>query len=317
MDMDGQKSAHGKGYAYASPYWAEFYDMWVEEIIGSAALARDDDFFFNLRSPFLSSSSSVRKPRRVVDMATGTGRVIQGLLRKMDSLAQGEVPNEERIEIEIWGIDHSQAMIDRAKSLLDDKTQPSTMMVWRTSTAASFVDDYPELQNAVDLVIFAAGSIGHLTAQGERVRFLRQVVKALRNTNLSQTPPSVAAISILKHENDMENKSFGHDVPIDEVPSSAEMRKPSRQWPHFEYRKSETTASRNGGTNLDSFNLKVIETATGKIVSQKEYSWSLTVFSEEEWEKELSDCGFSINQKVETGSEIWYLLHMVDEKNPQ
>lgn len=47
--------------------------MWVEEIIGSAALAKDDDFFFNLLSPFLPNSTRVRGPLRVVDMATERG----------------------------------------------------------------------------------------------------------------------------------------------------------------------------------------------------------------------------------------------------
>ena len=131
MEVDGQQSAHGESYAYISSYWAEFYDMWVEEVIGRAALAKDDDFFFNLLWPFLSKSANVRQPLRVVDMATGTGRVIRGILRKMNSLAQGAVPGESQKELHIWGIDHSQAMIDRAKAILEDEIPSSTTMVWR------------------------------------------------------------------------------------------------------------------------------------------------------------------------------------------
>jgi SAM-dependent methyltransferase len=315
MEMDGQQSAHGESYAYTSPYWAEFYDMWVEDIIGSAALAKDDDFFFNLLSPFLPNSTRVRGPLRVVDMATGTGRVIRGILQKMNSLAQGELPGDIQKELEIWGIDHSQAMIDRAKGLLENKMKPSTTMVWRTSAAANFVDENQELRNAVDLLIFAAGSIGHLTAHGERRKFLQQAVKALRITNPPQTPRSMAAISILKPDDSLEENCSEQDVAGKEVRFNAEMRKPSRQWPHLEYCKSETMTLRDKGILVDSFDLNVVETATGKLISQEKYSWSLQVFSQTEWERELSDCGLSISQKVETGSETWYILHLANKNS--
>jgi SAM-dependent methyltransferase len=315
MEIDGQKSTHGESYAYTSPYWAEFYDMWVEDIVGLSALAKDDDFFFSLLSPFRSENSSIQKPLRVVDMATGTGRVIRGILRKMDWHTQTKTALGNQDKIELWGIDHSQAMIEHAKSLLKSKLQPSTTVIWCNTTAASFVDEFPELENTVDLVIFAAGSIGHLTAPGERKSFLQQVVKALRKTAHSRTHPSIAAISILKECDSL--KSTGQDVPDLQVSHTTEMRKTSRQWPHLEYHKSPITTLRNKEASLDSFKLSVIETATGKIISQEMYSWSLKIFNEEEWEREVSDCGLSISQKIETksnmASEVWYLLNLTEK----
>ncbi|KAJ5378040.1 uncharacterized protein N7496_005449 [Penicillium cataractarum] len=316
MKMDGQQSTHGESYAYTSPYWAEFYDMWVEDIVGPTALAKDDDFFFGLLSPFLSNNVSIKSPVRGVDMATGTGRVIRGILRKMESLAQEVTSSDQQSKIEIWGIDHSQAMIDHAKGLLEGKLQPSTTLAWRNTTAANFVDENPELENAVDLIIFAAGSIGHLTADGERKRFLQQVVKALRDTDHSQAHRSVAAISILKDENNLEEKHTDQAIPEDKD-RSTEMRKSSRRWPHLEYHMSQITHSKYEGRSVDSFNLTVVKAATGKIVSREMHSWSLKLFDFDEWEKELGDCGLSISQQIETSSElaseVWYILHLADE----
>lgn len=317
MEMDGQRSTHGESYAYTSPYWAEFYDMWVEDIVGPTALAKDDDFFFSLLSPFLSKDSYMREPLRVVDMATGTGRVIRGIVRKMESRAQKTTPLEDQENIEIWGIDHSQTMIERAKSLLKADLQSSTTVVWRNTTAANFVDENPKLQDAVDLIIFAAGSMGHLTAPGERKRFLQQVVKALRKPGHSRAHRSVAAISILKEDGGL--KSTGQDIPDLQVSHTTEMRKTSRRWPHLEYHKSHMTTVRNEEGSVDSFKLTTVETATGKLISQETYSWSLKLFNEDEWEKELADCGLSISQKIETeskmASETWYLLYLAEEKN--
>lgn len=73
-------------------------------------------------------------------MATETGRVIRGFLRRLELLAQRDMPLEDQHRIEIWGIDHSQTMINRASSLLGDKSQPSTTVVWRNNTATNFVD---------------------------------------------------------------------------------------------------------------------------------------------------------------------------------
>jgi ubiquinone/menaquinone biosynthesis C-methylase UbiE len=317
MEMDGQLSTHGESYAYTSPYWAECYDMWVEDIVGPTALAKDDDFFFSLLSPFLPNISSKQEPLRVVDMATGTGRVIRGLLRNLESHAQKKTPLENQDRIEIWGIDHSQAMIEGAKSLLENKLQPSTTVKWRNTTAANFVDENPQLHKAVDLIIFAAGSIGHLTAPGERKRFLQQVVKALRKTDHSRTNHSVAAISILKEEVSL--NSTGQDIPDLQVSQASEMRKTSQRWPHLEYHKSPITTLRNEDRLVDSFKLSVIETATEKIISQETHSWSLKLFNEDEWERELAGCGLNIRDKIETkskmASETWYLLYLTEEKD--
>jgi SAM-dependent methyltransferase len=314
MRIDGQQTTHGQSYAYTSPYWAEFYDMWVEDIVGPTALAKDDDFFFSLLSPFLSNNSSIQEPLRVVDMATGTGRVIRGILRKMESHAQTKKPLENQDRIEIWGIDHSQAMIERAKSLLEMRLQPLTTVIWRNTTAASFVDENPELQNTVDLIIFAAGSIGHLTAPGEKKRYLQQVVKALRKTDHSRAHRPVAAISILKEEDSLDSKE--QDIPNLQVSHATEMRKISQRWPHLEYHKSPITTLRNEDGLIDSFKLSVIETATGKIISQGMYSWSLKLFNEDEWDGELANCGLRIGHKFQTksnmGRETWYLLYLTE-----
>ncbi|KAL4884749.1 hypothetical protein BJY04DRAFT_170143 [Aspergillus karnatakaensis] len=301
---DGQQSAHGAKYAYTNRYWPEFYDLWVKQLFGSD-LEKYDAFYWNMVLPFLQdkklSSTEATEPLRIVDVGTGTGRVIRGILNRFK-----EYDHPPRVQI--LGVDHSQEMLNRAEQLLSSEVQSPLELGWLKTSAASLVDENPDLRNAVDLLVFAAGSIGHLTAAGEREQFLRQVAEALRKTQGSAPARSVAAISILE-ETEVEDETSDDGVQFGE-----EMRLRSLKWPELEYRKSATATTRDKskGVMVEDFSLKVVDISTEAVVHAQDYSWSLKLFNQNEWEGEVSRSGLRTVEKVEQGVEIWYLLQLID-----
>jgi hypothetical protein len=171
------------------------------------------------------------------------------------------------------------------------------------------VDENHDLRGAVDLITFAAGSIGHLTAEGERVAFLGQVVGALRKRGSSLTGARpVAAISILAETDDSDKKQD------DGVEFGGELRVRSLEWPNLEYRKSATTRTvdKSKGVLVEDFSTEVVDVESETVVYAQDYSWSLKIFDQDAWEREVSRSGLRIAQKLGLGVETWYMLQLVN-----
>jgi hypothetical protein len=168
------------------------------------------------------------------------------------------------------------------------------------------VDENPNLRDAVDLITFPAGSIGHLTAEGEREAFLG---RALRKRGSSQNGARpVAAISILVETEDTDQDQD------DGVEFGGELRVRSLKWPNLEYRKSATTRTvdKSKGLLVEDFFTEVGDVERKAVVYAQNYSWSLKIFDQDEWEREVSQRGLRIAQKLEQGVETWYMLQLVD-----
>ncbi|KAL2813125.1 hypothetical protein BJX63DRAFT_231630 [Aspergillus granulosus] len=301
---DGQQSTHGAKYAYTNRYWPEFYDLWVEQLFGSD-FERYEAFYWDLVLPLLQNNArSTDEPLRIVDVGTGTGRVIKGIL---NGLKKHDLPIGSRIHI--IGADHSQEMLNRADQLLGSEVHSPVEVSWLKTSAAELVAENSDLRDAVDLITFAAGSIGHLTAEGEREAFLGQVAQALRKTDLSQKGAhAVAAISILAETEDTEQG------PDDGLEFGREMQVRSLQDPNLEYRKSATvrTFDKRKGVLAEDFSMEVVDVEQEAVVYAHDYSWSLKIFDQKEWEREVQRSGLRIAQKLEQGVETWYLLQLAD-----
>ncbi|KAL2860562.1 hypothetical protein BJX68DRAFT_261494 [Aspergillus pseudodeflectus] len=273
---------------YTNRYWPEFYDLWVKQLFGSA-LEKYDAFYWNLVLPFLQNNAHSNEPLRIVDVGTGTGRVIQGIL---NGLKKHDSPTGSRIHI-----------------LLAFEARPPVEVSWPKTSAADLVDENPNLRDAVDLITFAAGSIGHLTAEGEREAFLGQVARALGKTGSSQNEARpVVAISILVETEDTDQDQD------DGVEFGGELRVRSLEWPNLEYRKSATTRTvdKSKGLLVEDFFTEVVDVEREAVVYAQNYSWSLKIFDQDVWEREVSQRGLRIAQKLEQGVETWYMLQLVD-----
>lgn len=179
----GDQAAHPRqSTCYNSKYLAEYYDLWI-------GTWDDIQLYSRLLSEMVARSSS-NNPVRVLDVGTGSGRVIHGL-----ASAQQQQGTKSRPEVHFLGLDNEQHMLDRARLL----TNPAHVdqMTWVLGSAEE-LGSLPALQHSdgsgglIDMIVFACGSICHLYEADQGTRFFEQIAKVLKPTT------GRAYISVLK-----------------------------------------------------------------------------------------------------------------------
>ncbi|GKZ74119.1 hypothetical protein AnigIFM60653_003311 [Aspergillus niger] len=179
----GDQAAHPRqSTCYNSKYLAEYYDLWI-------GTWDDIQLYSRLLSEMVARSSS-NNPVRVLDVGTGSGRVIHGL-----ASAQQQKGTKSRPEVHFLGLDNEQHMLDRARLL----TNPAHVdqMTWVLGSAEE-LGSLPALQHSdgsgglIDMIVFACGSICHLYEADQGTRFFEQIAKVLKPTT------GRAYISVLK-----------------------------------------------------------------------------------------------------------------------
>ncbi|KAJ5610210.1 hypothetical protein N7510_006929 [Penicillium lagena] len=156
-------------------YHAEFYDLYTSKYLIDPTDTKV--YFDQLRA--------IHNPAVVLDIATGTGRIIQGLIEHGDRL--GHNWNQTTL----IGLDNSESMIDSArKSIAAPKAGNLTWMLGsafdlRSALAAMQLPIY-----AIDLLILSFGTISHFIAEGQCQHFFNEIGKILRPGGGAQLIPS-------------------------------------------------------------------------------------------------------------------------------
>ena len=148
-------------------YYSEFYDIYSTKYLIDPI---DTKVYFD------QLLASHRQPV-VLDVATGTGRIIKGLIE------HGARVGHDWSQTTLIGLDNSAPMLEEAR-----KSIPATKVVNVTWTLGSAFDLEAALAgmappvSAVDLLILSFGSITHFTVegQGQGQQFFNQVAKVLR-----------------------------------------------------------------------------------------------------------------------------------------
>lgn len=289
--MDGQQASHPTTYAYSNPHYPEFYDLYIRSLFGTGPSQDAIPF-----AVVLSTALAKRQGQdvKVVEIGTGTGRIIKDLLNRVSARGiDGEL-------VKFVGVDHSSSMLERAKRT----TEGLAEVKWVRAPASSFVEHVPELEGDADLLIFAAGGISHLTADGEVLEFLRQVKRALRDRG------SVAIVSVL-HEF-IPCQQGCNSVGDQEVQKESEVKLVSEQHPGLMYVKSPTSMSWSGHVRTDRFVVKGVREKDDrnreKEVWEQEMVWSLRMFDEKMWEQDVESAGLVIGGVTELEIQRLYFL---------
>jgi ubiquinone/menaquinone biosynthesis C-methylase UbiE len=298
--MDSQHTSHPTTYAYSNPHYPEFYDLYIRSLFGSSPSQDSVLFFKALSSIQRTKAGSPGQLVKVIDIGTGTGRVIKDLLSRL----QDEDIYGGRVEM--VGVDHSSSMLERAKRTMQVQLEAGVGMGevrWIQAPATSFLAQVPELENEVDVLIFAAGGISHLTADGEVLEFLQQAKRALRKSD-----GSVAVVSIL-HEFIPDHEGNGFDTERDE---EDEARVLSEEHSGLVYAKSPTRMSWVGDVRTDRFAVKGVRVgeAGEEKVWEQEMVWSLRMFDEKAWERYLRSAGLVIGGVLELEIQRMYFLNL-------
>jgi hypothetical protein len=339
--MDGQHASHGTNYAYSALEWPEFYDLWIESLFG--ADHEDVRIFWQKMLDIiesylkqyaaLSASTSptslwnthisfAEEEITVVDLGTGTGRVVKelvsGLVPGLVALSEQKRGYKYHPKIQFVGIDHGQTMLWRAEDTFGGSWRENWDRAgkylknpqWVCASAGDFADECEQLEKGVDLLVFAAGGIGHLTGKWERMAFLGETRKCLKGRE------SVAVVSVL-HEF---VKGREEDVVggVEEV----DMRLESRDHTGLVYVKTPTVTTRDGDIRTDMFSVRAVrkddtpiaDGAASKEIEiwRKDMAWSVKLFDEADWKKEVENSGLKIASIEDGKIQRWYFLQLLD-----
>lgn len=281
--MDSQITTHASSYAYTSNNYPAFYDAWVQHLFGS--VSNDTTAYLSRLPP---STSPI-----IVDLCTGTGRVLKDFVPHLRSLDSS---------VKLYGIDHSAAMLARAAQTFpagEELVQP----VWRAASATNFSDMLEEGDRGrVDLIVFSAGSIAHLTEREEVRLFLREVESVLKPRE------GVAVVSVLAecipitHNEDKAEPEY-------EAPLNLPCKEPGQEgW----WIKSPTVVTWNAARDVrtDSFSVEFYSADGGERVWREELKWSLVMFDEEGFRQDVEGAGLVVDEVVGEGEgyERFYVL---------
>lgn len=146
-------------------YNAEFYDIYSAKYLIDPTDTRI--YFDQLRA-------SHRQPI-VLDVATGTGRIIKGLIE------HGTQLGHDWSQTTLIGLDNSAPMLERArKSIAAPKAGNLTWILGSAFDLEAALAGMPHPVSAVDLLILAFGTITHFTVECQGQQFFNQVAKVLR-----------------------------------------------------------------------------------------------------------------------------------------
>lgn len=298
--------------AYHNPDWAECYDLWVRSLFGDGP-AEDMPVFETLLEDTLRKAdrnSSVT----IVDLGTGSGRVLVGL--------QDVISKHQEPKFEVWGLEPSSAMLERAKRFWGEGvTKCKNMGAWDkvivddhwVQCGATNFAEHVVLQNGgVDLVIFAAGGLGHVTSDAGILQFLENVKRVLH-------PGGKAVVSVLT-EFILEIQGAGSKISEHATIQPAlnaslsvtergqkPLRIPSLDRPGLVYVKHPTAERMTGRIKTESFKLDV-EDESGRVLRSHELSWDEYMFDPKSWESAVSESGLRISNVEEGQIQIWYFL---------
>jgi SAM-dependent methyltransferase len=289
--------------AYQSPAWPEFYDLMTERYFGTQPAA-DAQLFSRILENVLPSFFYT-DPVTILDIGAGTGRVILDLLSFIGQ--DGAVEKRDYLSLVRGGmigrdyrfiaLDNSQAMLDRAMRKISARTESRVEFeVDIVCDSTTHLSKYI-LPGSIHLAIFAAGSICHLTGDGEVAQFLEELRKVLKQDGR-------AVVSVLKEF----MKIDGEPAKVASVVDKTEtLRLPSRDREGEMYVKHPAQQAWKGSVRTDSWKLD-IENKVGLVKETHEMSMDARMLGTEEFEILVRKSGFDIFESEEGDVQDWWVL---------
>ncbi|PYI24071.1 S-adenosyl-L-methionine-dependent methyltransferase [Aspergillus violaceofuscus CBS 115571] len=282
---------------YDSPYLAEHYDLfsarfWEPERLDVPIYL---EAFKQARKAHDPTSTH---PFIVLDVGTGSGRVLSGLVLGACQDAQVDLADDD---IEFVGLDVSPHMLSRAA-----ETRPIPRGICTSWVLGSALDlrAIPLLKGGdavkVDFLVFAAGGIAHLVDAGQTEAFLREVAAVL------QPGSGRAFVSFMNAVMDSADEES-----IDPVKEQQEL--PSGKFPGIVYRTINASSEIVGKTHIDRRDILVIKKETDgseRVLERNTISTRLASWSPEEFAGMVQATGLEIVDTIKERVETYYALKL-------
>ncbi|PLB44470.1 hypothetical protein P170DRAFT_503219 [Aspergillus steynii IBT 23096] len=294
---------------YDTKYLAEYYDLWTASHLPPVDLHSDAPTYLTaLREALQDRPSS---PFTILDIGTGTGRVLI-------NLANDAVSHRLDVShITLLGVDKESAMIDRAKAV---QTQTPAFrnfrsVAWSTGEAAS-ISTLPMLAphlGQIDLLLFAVGSISHLTGPDEPAEFFTQVAQLLRPGSGRAYIPIQADLIVSESADTQDGFTLRGDT-------WAEVREAetfsSQLYEGVVYKQFPVHSSRvEGAVKYDKYEFEVVKSAEGeeRVIERNQIEISLRIWQRGKLLEWARQAGLECVRTFESSHEEYFVFKRLED----
>lgn len=265
---------------YADEHYIDFYDAHVAKF-WKPGNDSDIELVWECLKGILRSKDRP-SPITVVDMGTGTGRIIRGLF------SNATKEGIKKLDAKFYAVDPGSGMLKRGKDIVDADEEMRNMapVNWVCSDALYFTTEEPAVRKKTDLLVFAGGGFQHLLSPSEILGFLREIEKAL----LDSAPHAMALLVILGESLPSKMASIPN---YDAEPSVVV----SERNPKITYEKSAGTTTWAGDLHVDAFTLSVKSSSDGRVLKEFKFRYDLRLFNEEAWPGLVDQAGLQITRE--------------------
>lgn len=274
---------------YGSEYLADYYEsLWTDH-----PALKDVDVYWDFCKRHLSSHPH-SNPFTLLDVGTGTGRVIHALIEKATA-----DPSLDISSIRFIGMDKSQFMLNRANKGRKRPQDINESWLLGTATALDQLEPLVHPHPKIDVLIFAFSGINHLHMPGEVDEFFSSVSKILK-------PGGLALVSVCTPLLDVTETYI--ENPFGEVKEVE-----SKSIEGILYRERNTGQRIEGDLFINSMKIEVCRMNTDgseQVIESNDYNIPLRLLTHEQLQTSISNSGLLLLDEKLMGEEIFFVVKL-------
>lgn len=276
---------------YSSLYLVDYYDL----VAPSSRSVDDASFYWNVYQKLCAlRSPTPEDPFVVLDVGTGTGRVLHGL--ESNAIKSGC----EFVNTDLIGVDNAQHMLDKAECTTTGILKNCVSWVHGSALNLTEVMDTRKYQK-VDLLIFSIGSISHLSEPNQPETFLDQASKVLR-PETGRAYVSIYDGSLL---NPHKKIAFHQPQGVSEIKSVI--------FPSISYRESNHRGELKGNVKFVMFELEVVNSDSQSVVETNHISMKMRQWMDDELVVLSSNTNAYFIESIRGAHEMFYVFKLATE----
>ena len=276
---------------YDSAYLADYYEsLWTDH-----PALEDSAVYWSLVRPQIQSKQRADAKMLLLDVGTGTGRVIHSLIDRARDDAELSLD-----AIRFIGVDKSPFMLDRARQVKRPPAGVDASWIVGSATALEELAPLADCPAQVHVLIFAFSGINHLYRPGEVDGFFSSARRVLR-------PGGLALVSVCMPLLDVKGNHL-------ENPYGKVKEVKSNRLEGILYRERETGQSIKGNLFINSLKTEVVKLRSDgseQVLERNNHNIHLTLLSREGLEKSIAAARLEILEEKSIREEVIFVLKAV------
>lgn len=276
---------------YDSAYLADYYySLWTDH-----PALEDMNVYWEFFKSQVMSQQQANAGFVLLDVGTGTGRVIHSLVKK--AMDDADISLDT---INFLGVDKSPFMLEYARNV--KQPLPGVNTSWSVGSAVALeeIDLLADYLAQVQILIFAFSGINHLHQTGEVDQFFLSARQIVRQGGL-------ALISVCTPLLDVKSKHV--ENPYGKI---KEVR--SKQLEAILYREWETGQEFDGDLFINRLKTEVVKMypdGSEQVLERNNHNVSLMLLNRKSLHKSIIEARFQVLEERRTGDEVIFILKAV------